>query len=193
MIRHAEKPDDGSPHLSSRGLARAQHLRHFFGRDSGFDIGYIIAEHPEQGSSTHIGFDFQAGSTYCGASPHPGLYIKLTSLYLDSRLHPYETVKPLADDLGVTVMFNTSIDRDDAAGVASAVNEYKGAGNGNILICWEHHNLSDIAKALGIKGFAEGSGGSGEVKYPGSHFDLVWVVPAPYDEITRVLSEDTLG
>ncbi|GIJ91152.1 hypothetical protein Asppvi_010117 [Aspergillus pseudoviridinutans] len=155
MIRHAEKPDDGSPHLSSRGLARAEHLREYFGKGSGFDIGYIIAEHPRQ----------------------------------DSRLHPYETVKPLVDDLGVP--FNIEIDRDDAAGVASAVNKYKGASN--ILICWEHHNLSNIAKAIGIEGFAEGSGGSGEVKYPGSHFDLVWVVPAPYDKITRVLSQDTVG
>jgi hypothetical protein len=98
-------------------------------------------------------------------------------------------VQPLAQDLGVE--FNTTIDRDDAAGVARAVEGYRGTGN--ILICWEHHNLSDIAKAIGIKGFEPSTGWLGKAEYPGSRFDLVWVVPAPYDEITQVLSEDTPG
>lgn len=94
----------------------------------------------------------------------------------------------LAQDLGVEI--NSSIHRDDAAGVARAAKQYKGTGN--ILICWEHHKLSDIAKAIGINGFAESSGWSGKLQYPGSRFDLIWVVPAPYDEITQVLSEDNL-
>jgi hypothetical protein len=96
-------------------------------------------------------------------------------------------VQFLAQDLGVKV--NSDIHRDDAAGVAKAAKLYKGTGN--VLICWEHHNLSDIAKAIGIKGFAERSGWSGKLQYPDSRFDLIWVAPAPYDEITQVLSEDT--
>jgi hypothetical protein len=91
--------------------------------------------------------------------------------------------------LGVEV--NTTIDRDDAAGVVRAVEEYRGTGN--ILICWEHHNLSDIAKAIGIKGFAPSTGWLGKVQYPGLRFDLVWVAPAPYDAITQILSQDTPG
>jgi hypothetical protein len=93
------------------------------------------------------------------------------------------------EDLGVE--FNTKIDKDDAVGVAKAVKGFSGPGN--VLICWEHHNLSDIAKAIGIRGFAESSGTSGKLQYPGSRFDLIWVAPAPYDEITEVLSEDALG
>jgi len=89
------------------------------------------------------------------------------------------------------VKFNTKIDRDDAIGVARAAKEY--SGTGNVLICWEHHNLSKIAKAIGINGFAEGIDGSGKLQYPGSRFDIIWVAPSPYDEITQVLSEDTLG
>jgi hypothetical protein len=91
------------------------------------------------------------------------------------------------EDLGVE--FNTDIKRDDAAGVATAAKAY--SGTGNVLICWEHHKLSGIAKAIGIKGFAESSGWSGKLQYPDSRFDLIWVAPAPYDEITQVLSEDT--
>lgn len=96
-------------------------------------------------------------------------------------------MQPLAQELGVNV--NSDIHRDDAAGVARAAKQYKGTGN--VLICWEHHNLSNIANSIGIKGFAEGSGGSGKLQYPDSHFDLIWVAPAPYDEITQVLSEDS--
>lgn len=99
-------------------------------------------------------------------------------------------MQPLANDLKDSgVKFNTDLDRDDAVGVARAVKQY--SGSGNALICWEHHNLSDIAKAIGIKRFAERSDWSGKLQYPDSRFDLIWVAPAPYDEISSVLSEDT--
>jgi hypothetical protein len=55
------------------------------------------------------------------------------------------TVQPLANDLGLTV--DTSCDRDDPNCVADLVNSY--GGSGNVLICWEHDNLTDIAEALG--------------------------------------------
>lgn len=58
------------------------------------------------------------------------------------RQRPYDTVKPLADDLGLKV--DTSCDRDDPECVDKVVKNYKGAGN--ILICWEHDALHDIMK-----------------------------------------------
>lgn len=61
------------------------------------------------------------------------------------RQRPYLTVKPLADDLGLTV--DTSCDRDDPDCVADVVNGY--SGSGNILICWEHDALTDIVETLG--------------------------------------------
>jgi hypothetical protein len=54
-------------------------------------------------------------------------------------------VKPLADDLGINI--DTSCGRDDSACVNAVVTRYKGAGN--ILICWEHHALTDIVNVLG--------------------------------------------
>jgi hypothetical protein len=53
-IRHGEKPADGANNLSSQGLARAQRLRQFFGKNSGFNIGYIVAQHPKKGLSTRL-------------------------------------------------------------------------------------------------------------------------------------------
>ena len=52
LIRHGEKPSDGSDGLSAQGEERAQCLRRVFGAESSFDIGYIIAEKPK--SSTFL-------------------------------------------------------------------------------------------------------------------------------------------
>lgn len=46
------------------------------------------------------------------------------------RKRPYDTVLPLANDLGLTV--DVSCDRDDSECVADAVHDYE--GEGNILI-----------------------------------------------------------
>lgn len=73
------------------------------------------------------------------------------------RDRPYLTVKPLADSLGVP--FDYSIARDDADKVAQTVKDFNGAGN--ILICWEHGQLTRIAEALGVKG---------DAKYPGDRY-----------------------
>lgn len=66
MIRHGEKPDDGANDLSAQGVVRAQRLRQVFGEKSGFNIGYIIAEHPKKGLgvSFHLSFSFET------VSPH---------------------------------------------------------------------------------------------------------------------------
>ncbi|KLO83300.1 phosphoglycerate mutase family protein [Fusarium fujikuroi] len=87
-----------------------------------------------------------------------------------SRDRPYKTVEPLADALGLKV--HKKIERDDYAGAASKALSFDG-----------------IAKAIGIQGYAAQTGWTGEVKYPGDRFDLIWVVPPPYTEITVVGSE----
>ncbi|EXK40796.1 hypothetical protein FOMG_07537 [Fusarium oxysporum f. sp. melonis 26406] len=105
------------------------------------------------------------------------------------RQRPYDTVKPLADALGLKV--HKKIERDDYAGAASEALSFKGPGN--VLLCWEHHSLEGIAKAIGIQGYAAATGWTGEVRYPGDRFDLIWVVPPPYTEITVVGSEQVPG
>lgn len=47
LIRHGEKPDDGSTGLSAQGEDRAQCLRQVFGASSGYNIGYIMAMTPK--------------------------------------------------------------------------------------------------------------------------------------------------
>lgn len=52
LIRHGEKPSDGSNGLSSQGMQRAQCLRNVFGASSMYDIGYIMAETPKSSTSS---------------------------------------------------------------------------------------------------------------------------------------------
>ncbi|KAF8863023.1 hypothetical protein BDZ45DRAFT_766552 [Acephala macrosclerotiorum] len=47
LIRHGEKPADGSNGLTAQGQQRAQCLRIVFGASSSYGIGYIIAEQPK--------------------------------------------------------------------------------------------------------------------------------------------------
>ncbi|KAG4263625.1 hypothetical protein FPRO03_09932 [Fusarium proliferatum] len=102
-----------------------------------------------------------------------------------SRDRPYKTVKPLAHALGLKV--HKDIQRDDYVGAKNEALSFDGPGN--VLLCWEHKSLEGIAKAIGIQGYAAQTGWTGEVKYPGDRFDLIWVVPPPYTEITVVGSE----
>lgn len=51
MIRHGEKPSDGSNGLSAAGEERAQCLTTVFGPSSSYNIGYILAEQPKSGMS----------------------------------------------------------------------------------------------------------------------------------------------
>ncbi|KAL6253213.1 hypothetical protein RBB50_000936 [Rhinocladiella similis] len=120
LIRHGEKPPklpngEDQDGLSTLGLNRAQALVKVFSRESKYNIGYIIAQHPKNGGSQD---------------------------------RPYLTMRPLAESLKPDVDFNHKIHRDDANEVAQAALGYTGAGN--VLICWEHHHLKDIASAIGV-------------------------------------------
>ena len=57
LIRHGEKPPKASdgqdpPGLSKVGFQRAQDLVNVFGKDSQYNIGYIIAQKPKGGTNT---------------------------------------------------------------------------------------------------------------------------------------------
>ncbi|KAJ4150697.1 hypothetical protein LMH87_011434 [Akanthomyces muscarius] len=96
------------------------------------------------------------------------------------RQRPLDTVKPLAADLGLSV--DTSCDRDDPKCVKKAVKNYR--GDGNILICWEHKALRDLAEELGADNVDD---------YPSDHFDLIWVDQSPYSKINDIQTENCPG
>lgn len=107
------------------------------------------------------------------------------------RARPYDTIAPLASDLGLVV--NSMIGRDDDKAAAEAAKAFKGPGN--VLICWEHGQLAKIAEAMGVKRFAKDVDVEHhkKIEYPGDRFDLIWTVVKPYDEIVAVTSENVPG
>ncbi|KZP26838.1 hypothetical protein FIBSPDRAFT_909115 [Athelia psychrophila] len=148
LIRHGEKPSNGSDGLSAQGVERAQCLRTVFGDSSSYDIGYIMAETPKSDGS---------------------------------RARPYDTVLPLATDLGITI--DTSCSKTDAKCVKKAVKAYAGtSGSKNVLICWEHGELTDIASELGV---------SKAPDYPDASFNLIWTVQD--QDLISTTSEDCPG
>ncbi|KAJ5622637.1 hypothetical protein N7528_005869 [Penicillium herquei] len=96
------------------------------------------------------------------------------------RNRPYETVKPLAEDLGIKV--DISCKRDDSECVKDTIDDYE--GEGNILICWEHHRMTDLVEELGYEDAPE---------YPDDRYDLIWTDPYPYTDITEIVSEKCPG
>lgn len=142
LIRHGEKPDSGNG-LSTQGLERAQCLRTVFGASSEYNIGHIMAQTPLSSTSRHI----LRTKEPCMAR-HDRFLIHFLFLHTGGkRQRPYDTVEPLAEDLGLTV--DVSCDRDDPGCVKDVVDGY--TGSGNILICWEHDALTDIVSDLGDK------------------------------------------
>jgi hypothetical protein len=143
MIRHGEKPLNDGIGLSKAGTWRSEKLPGVFGT-SKYDIKYILAEKPKARTlfRAHIRnreSDFSADDGH------------------DER--PYLTVLPLANSLGLKPE-NGGLDirfkRGDSSDVADAVNNFQGTGN--ILICWEHHALTNLATAIGVTNAPEYNG-----------------------------------
>ncbi|KAE8352464.1 hypothetical protein BDV28DRAFT_135134 [Aspergillus coremiiformis] len=92
----------------------------------------------------------------------------------------YETVLPLATDLGLTI--DTSCKRNHVHCVADKIADYDGPGN--ILIAWRHGKMKKLVRALGY---------DDPPRYPDNRFDLVWTIPFPYNNITDIRSEECPG
>jgi hypothetical protein len=180
MIRHGEKPAkdaEDQEGLSEEGKKRAEGLVEVFGNSSGYNIKYILAEHPKRGQ-------FMPSNARL-ASHLPQLPAMLTACVDGDRERPVQTITPLAKALGIDI--NDKIDRDADSQAADATKAYSGPGN--VLVCWEHGQLAQIAEKMGINGYAASTGWTGPVKYPGDRFDLIWTVRYPYDTIDSVTSE----
>ncbi|TVY38184.1 hypothetical protein LOCC1_G007511 [Lachnellula occidentalis] len=149
LIRHGEQPPNDGTGLSTEGQLRAQCLREVFGDKSGYNIDYIIAEHP------------------------------LKHLYGTHRQRALDTVLPLAYDLGLAV--DTSCDRDNHNCVGKLVARHNRRGKGNLLICWEHEALTDIARALGDY--------DAPIYYD-DHYNLIWTDPYPYSVVTNTTTSE---
>jgi len=75
--------------------------------------------------------------------PHPELIIAMNQNSSHSSNRPYETVKFLADDLGISI--NLDFTRDQVHKVVEFIEKHTGK---NILVVWEHIVLCEIIKKI---------------------------------------------
>ncbi|KEI36804.1 uncharacterized protein L969DRAFT_54006, partial [Mixia osmundae IAM 14324] len=82
------------------------------------------------------------------------------------RSRPLKTVAPLADALGLSI--DTDCEREDEQCVEKKIRRFtsKKHPKGNVLVCWEHRAMTDIAREVGVKHLPE---------YPDDRYDLIWV------------------
>ncbi|KAK4696257.1 hypothetical protein P7C70_g8405, partial [Phenoliferia sp. Uapishka_3] len=96
------------------------------------------------------------------------------------RARPYQTVKPVAKDLGLKV--DLSCERDDAECVRRVVKEFSKTSTKDVLICWKHSELVNLQAALG---------GAATTPYPDDRFDVVWIMK--HQKIVSKASEKCKG
>jgi len=87
----------------------------------------------------------------------------------------YQTIIPYAVRHNLNI--NSNYDDDDIAGITAAI---KKAGE-NILLVWEHKNISKIIKALAVKDPAP--------KWDDNDFDSIWVIT--FNDGVGTLSKDS--
>jgi hypothetical protein len=78
-----------------------------------------------------------------------------------STARMYQTVIPFAVKYNLTV--NSKFDVDDVNGLAGALKQTEGTS----LVVWEHKNINDLAKALGVEE---------KLKWDSDDFDSIWIV-----------------
>lgn len=128
FIRHGEKPDDrDQTGLSAQGKQRAQCLRRVFGRGSNYNVGHVMAQAYKPSKMR----DLKCCQNHKMLRRGFFFFSFLPQTKDGKRKRPYDTVEPVAKDLGLTV--DTSCGRDDAKCVKKVVNKYKGPGN---ILIW---------------------------------------------------------
>ena len=78
-----------------------------------------------------------------------------------STARMYQTVVPFVVKYNLRV--NSKFDVDDAEGLAGALKQ----AEGTCLVVWEHKNINDITKALGVQQ---------KLKWDADDFDSIWIV-----------------
>ena len=170
IVRHGEKvgdpkkDDDGGPHLSVRGSARAAALPSLFGSTN---LPLSCDLHLDE-----LGFvgDYQTVPIKAKAprfSTPNFIFATADSKHSD---RPVETVTPLARALNLHINARFENDDADIQKMTNAILKQHGFAGKVVLICWHHGKIPDVAKALGI---------ARPPKWDGKVFDRVWQITFP--------------
>jgi hypothetical protein len=149
LLRHAEKPpDESSVHLSERGESRARAL-----------VAFLATE-------TVLGTN----------GPPAGLFAPQVTRRGHSR-RPYETLKPLAEHLKMSVQMPYG--PSDYAALAKHLLSDADLNGKTVIVCWIHDYLPALAKAFDVK--------PEPARWKSSVYDRVWVIT--YEDHRAVLAD----
>lgn len=96
-----------------------------------------------------------------------------------SQLRMLETITPFAIKYNINI--DTKYDVDDAKDLADAVLKTKGYA----LIIWEHKNIHDVAKALGVNDKG--------IKWDDNDFDSIWVIDFKNGKGTLTMDKENIN
>ena len=94
-----------------------------------------------------------------------------------STARMYQTIVPFAVKYNLTV--NSKFDVEDAEGLAAALKKNEGTS----LVVWEHKNINDITKALGVQQ---------KLKWSDDDFDSIWIVTLSATGATVTMDKEGL-
>lgn len=148
VIRHAEKPSDPTdPHLSPEGVAHAQRWVSFFMKDP---------------AATRFG--------------RPVAVFATKTTKDDNGQRTQETMKPLADALGLSVL--APYHGKDYAALAKLILRDPAYAGKTVVVCWNHEDIPQLVSALGVT--------PEPPKWSGHVFDQVYLIT--YRNGTAVLT-----
>ena len=154
LIRHAEKPSQGHAGFDDHGNSNEKALSAAGWRRAGALVPYFVclADHVQTRPVCRPGHIFAARST----DMHPST-------------RPRDTVRPLADLLGISVDERWS-DEDPLEKFSETLRNFEVP----VLVCWRHDHLPALARAI-LRG-----GGVPET-WPADRFDVIWSIRRTVD------------
>jgi len=145
LIRHAEKPAKG-PDLSAQGRQRANAL-----------VGYFTGNPDVTRYGTPVAIYAMAPNNE------------------DGTLRPIQTMKPLAQKLGLELI--TAYKKSDYQAMVEDIRQNPAYEGRMVLICWEHNVIPQIVLEFGYSDGPSNWGG-------GSVYDRTWILNFTGDSVT---------
>lgn len=168
MVRHGEKPNSTTDiGLTVAGQERAQAYVAYF-------QNYLV-----QGA--------QAGQD---SQPISLSYLFAAADSSDSH-RPRLTIEPLSQALGLTI--NVSYQDTDLTGMQKEICDNPNYDGVNILICWHHETILQLAEALGVVPGQLPASSNWPPKWPNNNKTVFgWVLQVCYDGNGNIIPSQTL-
>jgi hypothetical protein len=161
LIRHGEKPASGDD-LAVAGQERAQAYVIYF-------QNYAIQSGPSGSGPVKLNYLFATANS--GKSDRPDL-----------------TITPLSEAIGVSI--DAKHKDKDYAKVADDILQNSKYDNSNVLICWHHGEILDLATALGVDASKLPKASNWPPSWPGSEYG--WLLQLCYNGDGDLVDTQTL-